>query len=183
MRSKLYCFAITLATPFFTMIALAQTAQALSTEVVDVTLETITPRRDTPSGFPVPRYVSLKAQETNCRRGPSFSHPIHVTYQKQGLPVIVVAETTDHWRKIQDLERDECWVHKSKLSGDKTAVVLQDRLALRRRPDEQAPVIATLGSGLIVSVEEATGPWIRIRTGRRHGWTRSERLWGAHPKD
>ena len=136
-------------------------------------------RLDTPSGLPVPRMVSLTAEKTFCRAGPSFSHPVRLTFMRQGLPVVVVAETRDHWRKIRDLEGDECWTHKSKLSGDETALLLEDGLALRARPDANAPAKARLGRGVIARVEASRGAWLRVSADGMKGWARASAFWGA----
>ena len=136
-------------------------------------------RLDTPSGLPVPRLVSLKASKTFCRSGPTFSHPVRLTFMRAGLPVMIVAETKDHWRKIRDSEGDECWTHKSKLSGDETALVLEDGLALRTRPDPSAPARARLGRGVIAHVEGAKEGWLRVSADGRKGWARASAFWGA----
>lgn len=140
-------------------------------------------RRDTPSGLPVPRYVSLKTEKTFCRGGPSFSHPVRITFMRKGLPLVVIAETRDHWRKVRDVEGDECWTHKSKLSGAQTALVIEDGLTVRARPDADSPARARLGEGLIARIEEVDGRWVRIAAGNVKGWTRKSGLWGALPGD
>src|SRR5665213_2003765 len=50
------------------------------------------------SGFCVPRWVSLKRGEVYGRKGPGKDYPALWIYRVQGLPVQVVAETTD-WRR------------------------------------------------------------------------------------
>ncbi len=58
----------------------------------------------TPSGFDVPRFVSLKFGKVNARTGPSRNHPIAYQYQRRGLPLIVgsgdrnVAQSPRHLR-------------------------------------------------------------------------------------
>ncbi|WP_425410373.1 SH3 domain-containing protein [Hyphococcus sp.] len=136
-------------------------------------------RMDTPSGYPVPRLVSLKSKKTFCRTGPSFSHPVRLTYMRQGLPVVVVAETHDHWRKIRDSENDECWTHKSKLSGNLTALVLEDGLAIRSKPAVSAPVKARFGRGLVARVDDRREGWIKISAAGVKGWAPSSAFWGA----
>ena len=137
------------------------------------------PRLDTPSGLPVPRFVSLKAEKTNCRTGPSFDHPIRITYMRKGLPVMVVAETSDHWRKIRDSEGDECWAHRTKLSGVETALVLVDGLSLYRRPEISAPLRARLGKGVIGRIETREGDWLRVSANGVKGWAVISGFWGA----
>jgi len=136
-------------------------------------------RLDTPSGLSVPRMVSLKAEKTFCRAGPSFAHPVRLTFMRDGLPVMIVAETRDHWRKIRDVEGDECWTHKSKLSGEETALVLEDGLALRARPDPDAPARARLGRGVIARVDGEKGAWLKVSADGVKGWARASAFWGA----
>ncbi|MHA7870884.1 MAG: SH3 domain-containing protein [Hyphococcus sp.] len=136
-------------------------------------------RTNTPSGLPVPRFVSLKADKTNCRTGPSFEHPVRMTFMRKGLPVQVVAETQDHWRKVKDAEGDQCWIHRSKLSSAKTAIVTTDGLALRLRPSEDAPLRARLGRGVVAKVEATEGQWARISANKLRGWARVGGVWGA----
>lgn len=136
-------------------------------------------RTDTPSGLPVPRFVSLKAEETFCRSGPTFSHPVRLTYQRRGLPVMVVAETRDHWRKIRDPEGDECWIHRTKLSGAQTAIVMEDGLAIRARPNNGAAQKARLGRGVIARIENTRGGWVKISAQGVRGWAPATGLWGG----
>ena len=140
-------------------------------------------REDTPSGLPVPRFVSLKATKTNCRIGPSFTHPVKVTFLRRGLPVVVIAETKDHWRKIRDVDGDECWAHKSKLSGAETVLVITEGLPLRAVPNETAPMRATLGRHVVARLERTEGEWVRLSTQGVSGWTRPNGLWGAAEHD
>src|SRR5262249_28295400 len=45
-----------------------------------------------PSGLPVPRYASLKADKVNLRRGPGTEYPTSWVFQRLGLPVEVINE-------------------------------------------------------------------------------------------
>lgn len=135
-------------------------------------------RTDTPSGFPVPRFVSLKNAETYCRQGPSFDHPVAYTFLKAGLPVQVVAETTDHWRKIRDHESSECWAHQTTLRAVSHVIVEADT-AILVRPEIEAPVRARLRAGVIARIERASGDWRLISVGELKGWAPVSRLWGA----
>lgn len=135
-------------------------------------------RIDTPSGFPVPRFVSLKNSRTHCRQGPSFDHPVAITYVRAGLPVEVVAETTDHWRKIRDHDGAQCWTHQTTLRAVNHVIVMGD-LEIRARPDPQSPARARLAAGVIASLEGASGDWRRVSVDGRRGWARRDQLWGA----
>ena len=154
------------------MTALAADPQAPSQAMPEI-------RTDTPSGLPVPRFVSLKADETFCRAGPTFSHPVRLTYQRRGLPVMVVAETRDHWRKIRDPEGDECWIHRTKLSGAKTAIVTKDGLTIRARPNNGATQKARLGRGVIARIEKSRAGWVKISAQGIRGWAPATGFWGG----
>ncbi len=169
-----YCVAALGAALAATMAAPVSASQAAPASVTQAKV-----RFDTPSGQPVPRFVSLKSDKTFCRTGPSFAHPVRLTFMRRGLPVMVVAETTDHWRKIRDPEGDECWTHKSKLSSVETALVLEDGLALRSRPSETAPARARLGRGVVARVVAARDGWLRLSADGRKGWARRSGLWGG----
>lgn len=136
-------------------------------------------RLDTPSGLPVPRYASLKSKKTYCRAGPSFNHPVRITFLKRALPVLIIAETNDHWRKISDPEGDECWVHKTKLSGAQTVLVVSDGVALRTRPSPEAPARARLGRGLIAHIEaDKDNGWLKLSAAGMTGWSETKGFWG-----
>lgn len=136
-------------------------------------------RIDTPSGFPVPRFVSLKHPRTYCRQGPSFDHPVAFTYLRQGLPVEVVAETTDHWRKIRDYDGTECWAHQTTLRAVDHVIVTRD-MEILSRPQSGAPARAVLKAGVIAKLEKSSGEWRLISVGGVRGWARQRHLWGAN---
>lgn len=135
-------------------------------------------RLDTPSGFPVPRFVSLKSKQTNCRIGPSLQHPRKLSYARQGLPVKVIAETRDHWRKIEDVDGDRCWIHATLLSGRRTAIVTKENTALHARSSEDARVRARIAAGYVVDVEKCLDTMCLVKAGRLRGWIQSAGIWG-----
>jgi SH3-like domain-containing protein len=135
-------------------------------------------RLDTPSGLPVPRFVSLKTGETNCRIGPSFEHPVRFVYKRAGAPVMVVAESVDHWRKVRDAEGAECWAHQTTLRAV-THVLALEETVLRRRPGGEAEISARLEAGVLARIEKRDGGWIRVAAGPARGWVPSDAVWGG----
>ena len=141
-------------------------------------------RTDTPSGYPVPRFVSIKAAPTNCRVGPSTRHQIHLTYRKPGVPVQVIAETSDHWRRVIDPDGDSCWIRADLLSGVRTAVVTSDATPMNAKPDTGARARARLAAGVIARILRCNDGWCAVRVddkqhGQRRGWVRRDSLWGG----
>ena len=77
--------------------------------------------RQTPSGMPVPRYVSLKFDKVNARAGPGDDHKLLFVYRVKGLPLQVIAETSE-WRRVCDPEGTLAWVHKRVTDGRRTTI-------------------------------------------------------------
>ena len=135
----------------------------------------------TPSGFQVPRYVSLKVGLVNGRIGPSLKHSIAWQYKRKGLPLIVVAET-DMWRKVRDIHGDESWVHKPALSGERNVILLDDA-PLYSKPQSSARVSANaMGGALMGLIECNEAQWCKIESENGlKGWVPRYKIWGAQP--
>ena len=132
----------------------------------------------TPSGFDVPRYVSLKFSKVNGRTGPSRDHPIAWQYQRRGLPVLIVAET-EMWRKVRDISGDEAWVFKPGLSGARTVLALKSTV-LRSRPDPRAREVARTDAQALLRLQNCREGWCEVKAENGlKGWARQDALWGA----
>jgi SH3-like domain-containing protein len=136
---------------------------------------------ENPSGFKVPRYVSIRSGKVNGRAGPSEEHPILWTYTAKGLPVQVVAETQD-WRRICDPEGGLSWVKRSFVGGERSVMRLKgDRLAVHRRPAADSPVVAYLNPRGVAALDHCDKGWCRIEIGEEQGWTPESEVWGTAP--
>lgn len=132
------------------------------------------------TGFPIPRYVSIKASEANARRGPSRSHRIDWVFQRRNMPVMVVAEH-GHWRRVVDRDGAGGWMHYTLLSGVRTAIVEADRLALHTRPDGNSMIRAEAERGVIGELRECRDGWCEMQVGGYRGWVEADALWGVEP--
>lgn len=136
---------------------------------------------ETPSGQPVPRFVSLKFAKIRGRAGPDFTYPIRWEYKRKGLPVRVIAET-DEWRRIQDPEGAISWVHRRMIDGRRTGIVRPARdmrVAMHVRPDSATRITAYASDGVIVEITDERQGWREIKAGRFTGWVPAAELWGA----
>ena len=135
------------------------------------------------SGLPVPRYVSLKSDHVNVRRGPTKDNDVSWIYTKAGLPVEVTAEF-ENWRRVRDSEGAEGWVYHSLLSGRRTAVVTmksKDELAsLYDSADAKSAVVARLQAGVVAQVKRCNNGWCHISGEGFDGWIEQPRLWGVY---
>lgn len=148
-------------------------AQAASAEAVKL-------RLDTPSGYPVPRFLSLKDDKTNCRIGPSLDHPVRIVFKRAGAPVLVIAESVDHWRKVRDADGDECWVHQATLKAQTHVLIVAD-LALREKRAAGAAVTGRLGEGVLAKLAKRKQGWLRLSAGDARGWAPQAAVWGGDP--
>jgi SH3-like domain-containing protein len=136
------------------------------------------------SGLPLPRFVTLKADRVNVRRGPSGDHKVSWVFTRKGLPVEIVAES-DHWRRIRDSDGAEGWVYHSLLSGRRGVLVAPWSGArpvplLDGAKAGSAPV-ALLDTGVMAEVGQCTGDWCRVSIEGHDGWIDQAKLWGVYP--
>lgn len=136
------------------------------------------------SGLPVPRFVSLKSNRVNVRKGPSTEHAVAWVFSRAGLPVEVIAEF-GNWRQIRDSEGSEGWVFHALLSGRRTALIMpwvkkRQAIALLDDDSNSADPVAQLEPGVLGSVHACDGKWCNFTVGNYTGWIQQERLWGVY---
>ena len=134
--------------------------------------------RPTPSGLPVPRYVSLKFDEVNARGGPGDDYHLLWVYRARGLPVQVVAEVDD-WRRVCDPSGQLAWVKSTGIDGHRTAVrLLGTPLPLLVGPTASAKVEAILAGRALAQVDRSRGGWVRLKAPGGAGWAPASAVWG-----
>lgn len=129
--------------------------------------------------LPVPRWVSLRADEVNVRVGPGTDYPIRWVFVRARLPVEVTADF-QNWRRIRDIDGEEGWVHRSLLSGARTVVVTGGVHTLRRTPDAFAAPVLRAEAGVIADLLECDGAWCRLEVAGERGWLPRIQLWGVY---
>jgi SH3-like domain-containing protein len=134
------------------------------------------------TNLPIPRYVSLKADEGNVRRGPSLSHRIDWVFRRRDMPLEVTDEY-GHWRRVRDRDGQGGWIHYSLLSGVRTVIVEEDMAAMLARPDPGATVSARAEAGVIAELDECLPDWCRISADGYRGWVQKTALWGVDPAE
>lgn len=131
------------------------------------------------TNLPLPRFVSLKAEKANIRRGPGLTHRIDWIFLRRGMPLEVIAEH-GHWRKVRDVDDASGWVHHAMLRGRRTAVVTAPQAALRAEPGQDKSVVAIAEAGVIVSVGRCGVNWCEVDKDPHSGWLRKADIWGAN---
>jgi SH3-like domain-containing protein len=137
-----------------------------------------------PSGLPLPRFVSLKTEKVNVRKGPSSDHDVAWVYQFKGLPVEIIAEF-ETWRRVRDSEGTEGWVLQNLLAGKRTALIApwkkKQLTPLWNDKAAQGTPVAQLSSGVMGEIESCDGKWCDIKTSGYRGYVDQALLWGAYP--
>jgi len=140
------------------------------------------PRKGT--GLPLPRFVSLRADEVNMRAGPSVRYPVEWVYKRSRLPVEIIAEF-DTWRKVRDFQGGQGWVHKSMLSPTRTLIILGKDRSLRAEPDTHSAAVARIEPnviGRVISCKKGM-LWCQVDLQGYRGWIRRMEFWGTYPDE
>jgi len=132
------------------------------------------------TGLPLPRFVSLRAEEVNLRTGPGTRYPIDWVYRRRGLPVEIIDEF-DTWRRIRDWQGTEGWVHQSMVQGQRGLLVTGKRHTLRRRPEAAAPGVALVEAGVVGVLERCEAEWCEVTLGSYSGWLERDAFYGLYP--
>ena len=137
-----------------------------------------------PSGFPIPRFLTLKANKVNVRKGPSSSHDVAWVFQRKGMPVEVTAEF-ENWRKIRDSQGAEGWILQQMLSGRRFAMApdwnKEKSVDLHNGENARTGTVAKLSPGAIAQVESCSGQWCYVTTDDYEGYALQTELWGVYP--
>ena len=130
------------------------------------------------TGLEVPRFVSLSSNKIHVRAGPGRRYPIKWIFQRQNLPVKIIAEF-DTWRKIKDHEGIEGWVHQRMLSGRRWVFILGENVIIRKEPSLTAQGVARLEPGVMAQLEDISGDWCLVEVGSYTGWLLKTVVWGT----
>ena len=134
------------------------------------------------TNLPIPRYVSLKAEEGNVRRGPSLSHRIDWVFKRRNMPLQVTGEH-GHWRRVQDRDGQGGWVHYSLLSGVRHVIIESDLTPMRVKPINDAEVNAYAEAGVVARLGTCSLEWCRVNAHGSRGWVAKKVLWGVKPQE
>lgn len=128
-----------------------------------------------------PYWASIDEPEARMRTGPSTDFPVKWVYKRQHLPVKVVAVHSD-WRKVEDPDGDQGWMHVRLLSPTRTALVTSSGVsALRESPEATAKISWRVESGVVGKIDDCEKGWCRFDNAGRFGYIEADKLWGDEP--
>jgi SH3-like domain-containing protein len=150
------------------------------------------------TGLPIPRFVILKSNKSNIRKGPGMKYGIIWTYLRKGYPMEVIAEF-ENWRKLRDIDGTEGWINENLVTGRRNAIVIANKfstkpnkyksrlkakeMVLFKHPDETSYPVVKAEFGVIASISKCGLEWCKIRVDKYSGWIRKENLWGVYKEE
>lgn len=149
------------------VMALAPVAQAQSQSVGRVT------------GEALPRWVSLKDEDAYLRRGPTKTHAIEWVYQRQFMPIEVVAEF-GNWRRVRDRDGTLGWMGRSVLANHRTGMVQADMTPLFRGNTQDSNVLAYLEEDVVVHLKSCKDYWCQVQVETLTGWLPTSVIYGVY---
>jgi SH3-like domain-containing protein len=125
-----------------------------------------------------PYWASIEEPEARMRTGPSTEFPTKWIYKRQNLPVKVIA-VHSVWRKVEDPDGDQGWMHVRLLSPRRTAVVIGNSIgSLHAEPMASARISWRVEPGVVGRIDECDKGWCRFENAGRYGYIQTDRLWG-----
>ena len=136
------------------------------------------------TGLPIPRFVALRTDDVNMRKGPGFRYPIEWDYKRRDLPVEILREF-EVWRLVETPDGARGWMHEATLVGRRTFVVVGTDATLRADARDDASPVATLKVGVIGFLRscKAGSAWCRVRVGDFDGYLKRTGFWGTLPDE
>ena len=137
--------------------------------------------RGSVTNLPVPRFVSMRGDSANARRGPSLDQRVDWEFVERGMPLEITAEY-GQWRRVRDADGAGGWVHSALLSGVRTAVVEGNAaVPLWAAPSDGAAVRAMAEPGVVGRLRACNGGWCEIAASGVEGWLPRQAIWGVEP--
>ncbi len=127
----------------------------------------------------VPYYASISASRARMRTGPARTYPASWLYQRQDLPIKVVAIFKE-WRKVADPDGTEGWMQANLLSGTRTAIVHgAGPVELRDKPAASGKLLWRAAPGVVGRLSQCGNGWCRFDVKGQAGFVAIGGLWGV----
>ncbi len=130
-----------------------------------------------------PYWASIDEPEARMRTGPSTEYPTMWIYKRERLPIKILARYKA-WRKVEDPDGAQGWMHARLLSATQTAVVLGEKgqsQSLRSNPQSDAKIIWRVEPGVVGKITQCENGWCLFDVTGRRGYIDRDMIWGDEP--
>lgn len=134
------------------------------------------------TNLPLPRYLSLRSDEVNVRRGPGLEYRVDWVFLRRGMPVRIIDEYGD-WRRVVDADDAGGWVYQSLLTGRRTVLVTAPEVSFRAKPADTAAPTARAEQGVVAHLLRCLPEWCQVEVEGAQGWLRKSTVWGVEPDE
>jgi SH3-like domain-containing protein len=125
-----------------------------------------------------PYWASIEEAEARMRTGPNTTYPVKWVYKRQYLPVKVIS-VYEVWRKVEDPDGDQGWMHVRLLSPNRTAIVTASGVSeLRDEPSPTSRISWRVEKGVVGKIDDCQKGWCRLDIAGRAGYIETDRIWG-----
>ena len=94
------------------------------------------------------------------------------------MPVKVV-QVLGLWRRIEDADGTQGWMHVRLLSDTPTGIVRADIAPLRESPREGARALFRAERGVVGRLSDCSGGWCSFDVKGQRGYVKASDMWGA----
>ncbi len=124
--------------------------------------------------------ASIGKEKVNVRSAPNLE--AEVLFQAHlGYPV-ELSKTKGSWVQIKDWQENVGWIYRPLVNQKvRTAVVLPDRVNIRKGPGLKHQVVTQAKGGEVYKILEENKSWVRIGyylENEEVGWIRKDMVWG-----
>ena len=135
------------------------------------------------TGLKIPRFVSLKSDESNLRVGPSKNYPIVLVYTTANFPIKIIDEF-EEWRKIIDFKNNIGWVHKSLIKAERYVIIEnKNKKKVLVYNSIESKKVGEIENGSIVFISKCKVDKCKINDSNNAGWVQKKYLWGVNEKE
>ena len=131
----------------------------------------------------IPRFVSLKSNDSNLRVGPNEDYPKILNYKVANFPLEIIEEF-DRWRKTIDFQGNVGWIYVPLLKNERFAIIVapyEASVQVYNKP--KGIVIGKIGRDNVIKLNRCLEDWCHIKIKNNKGWINKINLWGVYKNE
>lgn len=128
-----------------------------------------------------PYWASIDEPEARMRSGPSTEYPTMWIYKRELLPLKILVRYKA-WRKVEDHEGTQGWMHARLLNAKRTALITGPDIAeLKAKPNSSAKTVWRAEPGVVGWITACEKGWCLFDVRGQRGYVAMDAIWGDEP--